>query len=72
MNKQFKPVKAFDEAIPQVNTDMQNTSRQDWIATYAYYLAQARGFIPGYTLDDWLEAEHAYDELCGLYVSFSL
>jgi len=29
----------------------------DHIATAAYYKAEARGFIPGQELDDWLEAE---------------
>lgn len=27
------------------------------VATAAYYLAEARGFIPGFELDDWLSAE---------------
>lgn len=27
------------------------------IATAAYYKAEARGFMPGRELDDWLEAE---------------
>ena len=31
--------------------------RQDYVATAAYYKAEARGFIPGLEIDDWLEAE---------------
>ncbi|MHB9021773.1 MAG: DUF2934 domain-containing protein [Halothiobacillus sp.] len=27
------------------------------IATAAYYKAEARGFSPGYEMEDWLEAE---------------
>ena len=29
----------------------------DFIATAAYFKAEARGFAPGKELDDWLEAE---------------
>ena len=31
--------------------------RNAMIAELAYYKAEARGFIPGYELDDWIEAE---------------
>ena len=31
------------------------------IATAAYYRAQARDFVPGYELQDWLEAEREFD-----------
>lgn len=30
------------------------------IAELAYYKAQNRGFIPGYELDDWYEAEQEF------------
>lgn len=30
------------------------------IASHAYYKAEQRGFVPGYELDDWLEAEQEY------------
>ncbi|WP_347987388.1 DUF2934 domain-containing protein [Methylomonas sp. AM2-LC] len=32
-------------------------NQQAKIAECAYYKAQLRGFIPGYELTDWLEAE---------------
>lgn len=35
------------------------------IALAAYYKSEARGFEPGYELDDWLEAEQAYYEEYG-------
>ncbi|MCX7173604.1 MAG: DUF2934 domain-containing protein [Proteobacteria bacterium] len=35
--------------------------RPDYIATAAYYRAEARGFVPGQELDDWLEAEAKFD-----------
>jgi hypothetical protein len=31
------------------------------VAELAYLKAESRGFIPGYELDDWLEAEQACD-----------
>ncbi|MBI1283550.1 MAG: DUF2934 domain-containing protein [Thiobacillus sp.] len=36
--------------------------RHGWIATYAYFLAEARGFTPANAIDDWLAAERAYME----------
>ena len=36
--------------------------RHDWIATCAYFLAEARGFTPEGALEDWLQAERAYME----------
>ncbi len=30
---------------------------QDMIAESAYYLAEQRGFAPGYEVQDWVEAE---------------
>ncbi len=35
--------------------------RQQMIADAAYYRAQARGFGPGYELEDWLQAEADID-----------
>jgi len=32
----------------------------DWVATAAYYMAEARGFAPGNELGDWVKAEQAY------------
>jgi Protein of unknown function (DUF2934) len=40
-----------------------NISRLQWISYAAYYKAEARGFIPGYEITDWLEAEHDYIEM---------
>jgi hypothetical protein len=33
------------------------TAKHEQIAELAYYVAERRGFSPGYELDDWLEAE---------------
>lgn len=32
----------------------------DGIAKLAYFKAERRGFVPGYELDDWLEAEQEF------------
>jgi Protein of unknown function (DUF2934) len=32
-------------------------SRWEWIAENAYYRAERRGFLPGFEVTDWLEAE---------------
>ena len=37
--------------------------RAQMIATAAYFRAQERGFVPGFELQDWLEAEAAVDRL---------
>jgi hypothetical protein len=38
-----------------------NGGRERWIAEAAYYIAQKRGFEPGYALEDWLTAEALID-----------
>ncbi|MGK2913569.1 MAG: DUF2934 domain-containing protein [Porticoccaceae bacterium] len=46
--------------VPEpVGVSMQD--RQQMIADAAYYRAQARGFGPGYDLEDWLQAEADID-----------
>ena len=37
--------------------------RLDWIAKRAYYKAEARAFVPGLEMDDWLEAEAEFEEM---------
>ncbi|MDD2739651.1 MAG: DUF2934 domain-containing protein [Methylomonas lenta] len=32
----------------------------DGISRLAFFKAEKRGFVPGYELDDWLEAEQEY------------
>lgn len=36
------------------------TSRHLWISEAAYFIAEARGFTPNHSLNDWLEAEQSY------------
>jgi hypothetical protein len=46
------------DAIWNLLTD----SRQRRIREVAYFKAQQRGFLPGFELQDWLEAEREVDE----------
>jgi hypothetical protein len=39
--------------------------RQEEIARRAYYRAEARGFSPGYEMEDWLTAEKEINERMG-------
>ena len=43
--------------VESCHEDMQDV-RYSQIAVNAYYRAEARGFEPGYELDDWLAAEN--------------
>jgi hypothetical protein len=36
-------------------------ARHEQITELAYYIAQRRGFSPGYELDDWLQAEQEWE-----------
>ena len=39
-----------------------NSTQRHWrIAQVAYFKAELRGFVPGFELQDWLEAEHEID-----------
>jgi hypothetical protein len=38
-------------------------TRQEMVATAAYYCAEQRGFTPGHELEDWLAAEAAVDAM---------
>lgn len=37
--------------------------RLNRITTAAYYKAEARGFMPGREIEDWLEAQAEFDEM---------
>jgi hypothetical protein len=52
-------------AAPAADQTLQVSApeRAQMIATAAYYRAQERGFVPGFELRDWLEAEAAVDRL---------
>jgi len=35
----------------------QSPVKHEMVAVAAYYLAEGRGFVPGFELDDWVRAE---------------
>lgn len=52
--------------------EITSEARSRMIAEAAYYLAERRGFEPGYEFEDWLAAEAEVDrdlELAGLAVA---
>jgi len=42
---------------------MGGDERLNWIATAAYYKAEASGFVPGQEVEHWLQAEAELNEL---------
>lgn len=42
---------------PNASARLSNAGRSAEIARLAYAKAEARGFVPGHEMDDWLEAE---------------
>jgi hypothetical protein len=49
-----------------------NPYRKKWIAESAYFIALHRDFVPGYALDDWLQAEQLFKEmLVGKFLEFA-
>jgi Protein of unknown function (DUF2934) len=55
-----KADKAARAAVIQCDTSPGQDSQFDYIATAAYYKAEARQFAPGQELDDWLLAEQDF------------
>jgi Protein of unknown function (DUF2934) len=51
------------------STTVSADERLRMIADCAYFLAQARGFMPGDTQSDWLEAEARIDAQLGVSMS---
>lgn len=53
------------DAMPAALIDAENGAdlddRLQRIATAAYYRAEARGFVPGLEMEDWLQAEAEVD-----------
>jgi hypothetical protein len=52
-----------DVQIRFVGEQLRYRSREERIAESAYLYAEARGFEPGYELEDWLKAEREVDAL---------
>jgi hypothetical protein len=54
--KHETPQKQASQQAQHNAGDLEQTSKPE-VAELAYFKAESRGFIPGYELDDWLEAE---------------
>lgn len=52
---------AAPESIVEPDCEPDLGDRLQRIATAAYYKAEARGFVPGLEMEDWLEAEAEVD-----------
>ena len=57
------PAKAVPGVIKDNEPAIGALERLDWIARRAYYKAEARAFVPGLEIDDWLEAEAEFEEM---------
>jgi len=51
-----KQAKAIEKQEPS-NT----VKREQWIKDSAYFMAESRGFLPGYDQEDWKKATKKYD-----------
>lgn len=52
-----------DEARVDPDAAWDDADRLEMIAANAYFRAERRGFLPGYDLADWLEAEREVDAM---------
>lgn len=55
-----KTKKATVDNKESIDKTADQQGRETWIATHAYYLAEARGFAPGDEMADWLQAEQQF------------
>lgn len=53
--------KSIPAAMIDPENELEVSSRLERIATAAYYKAEARGFVPGFEMEDWLRAEAEVD-----------
>lgn len=53
--------KAEPGVVMKMDLSLGTEGRLEYIATAAYFKAEARGFMPGQELDDWLDAEAKFD-----------
>ena len=51
------PVIGIDPALELDSSEIEGDDKQSRIAVLAYYKAEARGYEPGYEMQDWLDAE---------------
>ena len=51
------PVIGIEPALELDSSEIGGDDKQSRIAVLAYYKAEARGYQPGYEMQDWLDAE---------------
>ncbi len=51
------PVIGIESALELGSSEIEGDDKQSRIAVLAYYKAEARGYEPGYEMQDWLDAE---------------
>jgi hypothetical protein len=56
-------VKTAPSVVKESEPEIGAPERLEWIAKRAYYKAEARAFVPGLEIDDWLEAEADFEEM---------
>lgn len=65
MKTNLSESKIANNAVPAAMIDSESSpdvdDRLQRIETAAYYKAEARGFVPGMEIDDWLQAEIEVD-----------
>jgi Protein of unknown function (DUF2934) len=59
LSQKQRGVRSLEDEVMQTNNPEANynTDVYDKVAQLAYFKAEQRGFMPGYELDDWLDAE---------------
>ena len=50
MTEETKTANIADQSLHQHDAEQDHQMRNEWIATYAYFLAEARGFTPAAVL----------------------
>ncbi|MCF6204755.1 MAG: DUF2934 domain-containing protein [Methylococcaceae bacterium] len=63
IKKQSKVSKAQQFETTNEKIILDKSERDIWIQEAAFFMAEARGFIPGYEDKDWELAEKKYEDL---------
>ena len=61
--KASEPAPAAAAIVTDTEVEISADARRGMIAEAAYLRAEARGFVPGYELEDWIAAESEVDSL---------
>lgn len=61
-SKRVRAIQIAPSVLVEDEREPGDDARNEFIATAAYYKAEARGFAPGAEIDDWLDAEAEFEE----------